>query len=126
MQVVWWWVDAYTDEYLDFMKRGQTTIHADSLNIYGFHSEQFAPYGGIDSFITSIEQLRKSSKSFKWQADQVYNSLAGDNKTLEKSDVKIIGAVVTGTSKQLRVLQGQPYIKASTVGVISDKKNIQN
>jgi hypothetical protein len=126
VQVVWWWVDAYTGEYLDFMRRGQNTIHADSFNIYGFHSEQFAPYGGIDSFITSIEQLHKNSKSFKWGAEQIYNSLAGENKTLEKSDVKIIGAVVTGTSKQLKALQGQPYIKASTFGVISDKKDIQD
>jgi hypothetical protein len=78
--------DAYTGEYLDYMKRGQSTIHADSFNIYGFHSEQFAPYGGMDSFITSIEQLRKSSKSFKWEAEQVYKSLAGENKTLEKND----------------------------------------
>jgi hypothetical protein len=70
VQVVWWWVDAYTGEYLDYMKQGQSTIHADSFNIYGFHSEQFAPYGGIDSFITSIEQLRKNSKSFKWGADK--------------------------------------------------------
>jgi hypothetical protein len=42
---------------------------------------------------------------------QIYNSLAGENKTLEKSDVKIIGAVVTGTSKQKMPFQKRLPIK---------------
>jgi hypothetical protein len=126
VQFVWWWVDTYTNDYLDYLKQTGQSIYADSLIIYGFHAEQFTPYGGIDSFITSVEHLRKSSKSFKWYADEVYKSLAGPNNTLEESDVKIIGAVVTGTAEQLKVLQGLPFIKASTFGVISDKKDIPN
>ncbi|MFJ7733150.1 anti sigma factor C-terminal domain-containing protein [Lysinibacillus sp. NPDC097231] len=60
--------------------------------------------------------------SFFEEANQVYQSLIGENGTLDKSDVKIIGAVVTGTPKQLESLQGQTYIKASTFGVISNRK----
>ncbi|MDQ8739423.1 anti sigma factor C-terminal domain-containing protein [Paenibacillus sp. LHD-38] len=123
VQVVWWWVDAYTDENLAFMKQGQQTVHAESVFVYGFHSEQFEPFGGMDSFISSIELLRKNSKSFKWDAEQAYESLIGDNKTLEKSDIKIIGAIVTGTAEQLNVLQGSPYIKASTFGVITNQQD---
>ena len=127
VQVVWWWVDAYTDERLDFMKQGQNTITADSPFIYGFHSEQSKPKAlqsqndEIDSFIRNIEHLRKS-KNFEWETDQVYESLVGENGTLDQSDVKIIGAVVTGTPEQLEGLQGQAYLKASTFGVISDRK----
>ncbi|WP_438351065.1 anti sigma factor C-terminal domain-containing protein [Paenibacillus sp. FA6] len=126
VQFVWWWVDAYTDDYLVYMKQGKQVIPADSMLIYGFHSEQFEITGGIDTFITNVEQLRESSKSFKWAADEIHKSLVGDNQSIEQSDVKIIGAVVTGTSKQLEVLQGQSFIKASTFGVISDKKSVPN
>lgn len=127
VQVVWWWVDTYTDERLDFMKQTQETITADSVFIYGFHSEQSKPKAQqsqndeIDSFIRNIERLRES-KNFKWETDQLYQSLIGENGTLDQSDVKIIGAVVTGTPEQLELLQGQTYIKASTFGVISDRK----
>jgi hypothetical protein len=102
------------------------TIRADSSSIYGFHSEQFETYGGMDSFITSIKQLRESGKSYKWAADQVYDSLVGENSTLEKSDIKIIGAIVTGKPQQLIALQGKSIIKASTFGVLSDKIDIKN
>lgn len=127
VQVVWWWVDAYSEETLDYMKKDQQTVAANSPFIYGFNSEQSkskaqqSQNDEVDSFIRNIENLRES-KNFKWETDQVYQSLIGENGTLEKSDVKIIGAVTTGTSEQLESLQGQTYIKASTFGVISDRK----
>ena len=132
VQVVWWWVDAYADDQLDFMRQRQDTVKADSnYNIYGFYAEQSKPkaqQAQIDSFdeiessfIRNIEYLRKG-KNFKWEIDQVYNSLIGGNGTLEKDDVKIIGAVVTGTPEQLQSLQEQTEIKASTLGVISNRK----
>lgn len=127
VQVNWWWVDTYTDDSLDFMKQGQVTIAADYPFIYGFHSEQSKPTfeqyqeDEVDTFIQNIEMLRES-KNFEWETDQVYQSLIGENGTLDQSDVKIIGAVVTGTPEQLESLQGQTYIKASTFGVISDRK----
>ena len=127
VQVVWWWVDTYTNERLDFMRQGQDTISADSPLLYGFHSEQSKPKAQqsqnneIDSFIRNIEHLRES-KNFEWETDQVYQALIGNNGTLDESDVKIIGAVVTGTPEQLELLQGKTYIKASTLGVISDQK----
>jgi len=127
VQVDWWWVDTYTDDILDFFKQGQNTISANDPYIYGFQSEQSKPKGRsssnneVDTFIQNIELLRKS-KNFEWETNQVYQSLIGENKTLDKSDVKIIGAVVTGTPEQLEALQGQTYIKASTFGVISNRK----
>jgi len=125
VQPVWWWVDAYTDQYKQYLQETGMTIAANSLIIYGYHGEQFAPFdGGIDSFITSVEQLRQESKSFKWDADQIHEALAGDDDILDKSDVKIIGAVVTGTAGQLEALKWLPFIKASTFGVISDQTDI--
>ncbi|WP_155590757.1 anti sigma factor C-terminal domain-containing protein [Lysinibacillus cavernae] len=127
VQVDWWWVDAYTDDTLDFFKQGQNTIPANSPYIYGFQSEQSKPAprrssnNEVDTFVRNIELLRES-KNFEWETNQVYQSLIGENGTLDKGDVKIIGAVVTGTPKQLELLQGQSYIKASTFGVISNRK----
>lgn len=120
LQPVWLWADAYTPSYKKYLQETHQTVAADSMIIYGFHGEQFAPYGGVDTFITSVEQLREHGKNFTWEADQVHESLAGDNDVLEPGDITIIGVVVTGTAKQLEVLQNQAYIKASTFGVISD------
>jgi len=122
VQSVWWWVDGYTKEYLKYMKQVKIVLSADGMLMYGFHAEQFEVTGGMDTFITSVEQLRGSSNhSFKWAAGEIHKALAGDNNTLEQIDVKIIGSVVTGTAKQLKALQGLPFIKASTFGVLSDK-----
>mgnify|MGYP001346120841 CR=1 FL=1 len=127
IQSVWWWVDAYTKDYLKFMKQVKMVLSADGMLIYGFHAEQFEVTGGMDTFITSVEQLRgSSSHGFKWAAGEIHKALAGDNDTLEQSDVKIIGTVVTGTAKQLKALQGLPFIKASTFGVLSDKISVPN
>lgn len=127
VQVDWWWVDAFTEEGLNFIKQGQGTIAANYPLIFGFQSEQSKPVprqsqsDEVDTFIQNLELLR-GSKNFEWETNQVYQSLIGENGTLERSDVKIIGAVVTGTPKQLELLQGQTYIKASTFGVISNRK----
>ncbi|WP_017754004.1 anti sigma factor C-terminal domain-containing protein [Calidifontibacillus oryziterrae] len=123
VQVVWWWVDAYPYERIDFFQQDQDTISADYPFIYGFHAEQFKEdaYGGIDSFITSLERLQDSN-NFKWEAGEAYNALIGDNGKLEQSDVQIIGAIVTGTPEQLKSLQGLPFIKGSTLGVIAELK----
>lgn len=126
VQVDWWWVDTFTGEGLNFMKQSQGTIGAKSPFIYGFQSEQSKPKArrspsGVDTFISNIEYLR-GRKNFQWETNQVYQSLIGENGTLDRSDVKIIGAVVTGTPEQLESLLGQTYIKASTFGVISNRK----
>ncbi|WNS44637.1 anti sigma factor C-terminal domain-containing protein [Paenibacillus sp. MMS20-IR301] len=124
IQPVWYWTDAYTNSYKDYLKETGQTIAADSQIIYGFHGMQFAPYGGVDAFINSVEQLRAGGKNYKWAAEQIQESLAGDNNILEPADITIIGVVVTGTAKQLETLQNQPYIKASTFGVVSKSPDI--
>ncbi|MBW7475782.1 anti-sigma factor [Paenibacillus oenotherae] len=128
VQIVWWWADTYTDDRLNYMRHGQDTVKANSPFIYGFHSKQSKPrqsqndsFDEVDSFIKNIEHLRES-KNFEWEANQVYQSLVGEDGTLDKGDIKIIGAVVAGTTEQLKSLQNQTYIKASTFGVISDRK----
>lgn len=123
IDVMWWWVDSYTDARLDYMKLGQDTVSANSIFIYGFHDERFEHYsfGGIDYFINSILRL-KDSNNFKWEVDQLYEALVGEDSKLDRNDVKIIGAVVTGTVDQLDILKEQSFIKASTLGVVFDKK----
>ncbi|CAH1201626.1 hypothetical protein PAECIP111893_01677 [Paenibacillus plantiphilus] len=75
----------------------------------------------MNEFLQRVGTIRESN-NFEWEADEVYQSLVGEDGALDKGDVKIIGAVVTGTTEQLKSLQKQTYIKASTFGVISDRK----
>lgn len=127
VQVDWWWVDTFTEDTINFLKQGQNTIAANYPYIYGFQSEQSKPKARrsssdeVDTFIRNIELLRKS-KNFEWETNQVYQALIGEKGTIDKSDVKMIGAVVTGTPEQLESLQGQAYIKGSIFGVISNQK----
>ncbi|WP_341300884.1 anti sigma factor C-terminal domain-containing protein [Lysinibacillus sp. FSL H8-0500] len=127
VQADWWWVDAFTNDIMAFLEKDQSTIRATSPFIYGFQSEQSKPIAQrslnneVDSFVQHIELLRKS-KNFKWETNQVYQALVGKDGKLESDDIKIIGAVVSGTPEQLMLLKDQPYIKASTFGVISNRK----
>ncbi|MEK5233814.1 anti sigma factor C-terminal domain-containing protein [Lysinibacillus sp. FSL K6-0232] len=127
VQADWWWVDAFTKDITAFLEKDQSTIQANSPFIYGFQSEQSKPItrrsasNEVDSFIQHIELLHKS-KNFEWETNQVYQALVGKDGKLESDDIKVIGAVVSGTPEQLMLLKDQPYVKASTFGVIFDRK----
>lgn len=127
----WWWVDTFTEEKVKYLEPMQGTISADSPFMFGFQAEHSKPkfqqsesdsFDEVQSsFIEKVERLRKE-KDVDWELKQAYKAMSGENETLEKDDVKIIGAVVTGTAEQLKALANQPYIKASTFGVITDRK----
>ncbi|MET3504318.1 anti sigma factor C-terminal domain-containing protein [Halalkalibacter oceani] len=129
VQVAWWWVDAYTDERINFMKEVQDTVVASSWFINGFYSDRYQPEGsrGVTNFISHLEQLRQKKRfSFGWEIEQIYEAIAGENDQIEEEEISIIGAVVTGTPEQLSALQDQPYIQASTFGVITEQRQLNN
>lgn len=75
----------------------------------------------VQNFISEI----KMGKDFKtiWQADfqNLYKTLSGEDGKLTEDDLQFLGAVVTGDAKTLSTLKKLPFIKASSIGVITDK-----
>ncbi|MFA5014731.1 MAG: anti sigma factor C-terminal domain-containing protein [Actinomycetota bacterium] len=53
--------------------------------------------------------------------ERIYNNITGDDGKLTEDDIKIFGAVVTGDSESLKALIGLPFIRASSLGVVTDK-----
>ncbi len=75
------------------------------------------PVGQFINFIIEGRTEYKGEDEF----DRIYNNIAGDDGKLTQDDIKIWGAVVTGNSESLKVLIGLPFIKASSLGVVTDK-----
>jgi Sigma factor regulator C-terminal/Sigma factor regulator N-terminal len=54
-------------------------------------------------------------------AQEVNEGLRKGKDEPAKEDIRIIGAVVTGDEKQLKSLQGLPFLKAISLGAVADK-----
>lgn len=74
----------------------------------------------VRQFINFIIEGRTKYKG-EDEFDRIYNNIAEDNGKLIQDDIRIWGAVVTGDSESLKVLIGLPFIKASSLGVVTDK-----
>lgn len=123
----WYWVDGYSEQLLSFFEEEQDTVSAKSPYMYGF--QDYTPPDGkqigenapneIDAFIYSVNQLY-NNHNFKRKIAPLYDAIVGSNQVLDKEDIKIIGVVVTGSVEELKTLQNQSYIRASTFGVITN------
>lgn len=51
----------------------------------------------------------------------IYDIIAGVDGKLTKDDIKVQGVVVTGDVENLKSLRKLPFIKASSIGVVTDK-----
>ena len=58
---------------------------------------------------------------YRNEIDRIYNNFLGEDNELTLDDIKIQGVVVTGDKKNLKNLQNQEFIKASSLGATVDK-----
>ncbi|WP_147535965.1 anti sigma factor C-terminal domain-containing protein [Bacillus marasmi] len=75
----------------------------------------------LQHFIWALKNGRKYDTRYKGEFDRLYNNLLGQDGKLTKADIKVFGVVVTGDAESLKGLEGLPFIKASSIGVITDK-----
>ncbi|NHM33566.1 anti sigma factor C-terminal domain-containing protein [Neobacillus terrae] len=120
---VWFWVDTCSEKELH---KTESLYDGDKIPesadmVYGFGS-------GIDNkkvseqdFLSSIETGLSVKGKYYSEYKRIFDNLRKDKKNPLKSDVKIIGVVVTGTAENLKALKDQKYIKATTLGVVTDK-----
>lgn len=72
-------------------------------------------------FINSLKNGKEYDTRYKGEFERVYNNMAGSDGKLTKEDIKVQGVVVTGDAEQIKSIGGLPFIKASSLGVVTDK-----
>lgn len=72
-------------------------------------------------FIWALKNGVKYDTRFKGEFERVFKNVAGEDNEITKEDFRIFGVVVTGDIESLKNLQGLPFIRAASLGVIVDK-----
>lgn len=131
LTAAWLWInDVSEDETLHMRTyEGEKETPGDPLvrsanTVYGF--SLFEPYGEAKiepakQFIRSI-QAGIPLKS-RWQVEfkRLQTTIAGEDGKLAVEELVVNGMVVTGNAECLLKLQGLPFIKASSLGVVVDR-----
>ncbi|MGV8980722.1 anti sigma factor C-terminal domain-containing protein [Clostridium sp.] len=115
----WYWLDAFSNEFIneqleDAKNKG---AYIDEVNTIGVNvnSQNFK------TGYTELMQLLKNTRVENYKT--IYNDMMENGYKDYKSytDVPVLGAIVYGTKSELKVLIGNPAIKASSFGVITSK-----
>jgi len=75
----------------------------------------------LEPFVWALESGMKYNTRYKGEFERVYNNLLGSDSELTKDDIRVFGAVVTGDAESLKDLQELPFIKSSSIGVVTEK-----
>jgi Sigma factor regulator C-terminal len=92
------------------------TLGAASANGFRISEQNFNAQA--ESFLRNLEELSQT-KNYKSEAKKMINGINNSNKPKPR-DIKISGAVVTGTPKELIKFQQMNFIRASTIGATID------
>lgn len=102
---------------LDNLVRSEYTVYGVSLlNADGNKAED-----PVTSFISTISSGQKYKARWQGEYKRLYETLSGEDGELSGNDLRYYGAVVTGNVETLSQLKGLPFIKASSIGVVTDK-----
>lgn len=129
----WLWVDDVNDEKDSFQFKqindnneviGYTNLVRSEETVYGL--SLIDENGGIKEepvlgFISSIESGQQYNARWQGEFRRLFTILSGEDEQLTEEDIQFFGAVVTGNAETLSRLKDLPFIKASSVGVITDK-----
>lgn len=129
INLTWYWVDVANYEQKENQK-----YHVDKQDVGGEIKEViqypdlcFEDYAyGIKTINEYGERYENPEKYFidaltRGGITHIYDVVAGKDGKLTKDDIKVQGIVVTGDAENLKVLRNLPFIKASSLGVVTDK-----
>lgn len=139
VNLTWYWVDEVSKEEKEKKKaHDKIQSHSDGEK-YTMHypgeirSEERA-YGvkvydengekldnPVEYFISNLESGLNDRSIYKNEFTSVYNVIAGEDGKLTKEDIKVQGIVVTGNRENIKCLKDLSFIKASSLGVVTDK-----
>ncbi len=73
------------------------------------------------TFIWALKNGMKYDTRFKSEFERVFQNIAGKDGEITKEDLRVFGVVVTGDAESLQSLQELPFIRSTSLGVITDK-----
>lgn len=130
INLTWYWVNSEEESHKSTQKR-----YIDEQDIGNGEIKEVEQYPdlcyedqayGIKAINEYGEKIEKPEENFikalkNGDVTSLYNIIAGSDGTLTKEDIKVQGVVVTGDTESLKLLEDLPFIKATSIGVITDK-----
>lgn len=135
VEIAWYWVDDMSKQDKETMQSQNTQYSIRVLsekNAFGIkaYDESGSPISNPEEpFISALSNSQKDGlkgnsarvANYKNEFNRIYNVLAGDDDQLTSSDLHIQGVVVTGEVDSLQSLNSLSFIKASSLGIVTDK-----
>lgn len=134
MTLTWLWVDDVNEKKDNFKfkkidEKNNKVIGSENLvrsekTVYGISlidengDEETEP---VQRFIRAIQSGQQYKTRWQGEFKRLNETLSGKDGRLTEDDIHYYGAVVTGDAKTLSKLKGLPFIKATSIGVITDK-----
>lgn len=123
VNISWYWIDAFTKDYMDRYEQEAKEYDAKAAFISEFDAlgVDITPSMGVKSFDSNYNSFVYNLKTSENQKFiDIFNKLNSKRYT-DPSKVPILGAIAYGTKDQLESLIENPHIKASSFGVITEK-----
>lgn len=130
----WLWVDDVNEENKDDFQGKWEDENGKIIDTYNLVRSEHTVYGfslfdangdkavdPVESFILTIESGQKYKARWQGEYKRLYENLSGDDGKLSGNDLQYYGAVVTGNTETLSKLKDLHFIKASSIGVITDE-----
>ncbi|MCM3670565.1 anti-sigma factor [Mesobacillus maritimus] len=117
LSLKWYWVDTYSDSEIKTTNQLEKTTEL-ATEIYGFAEDPTDPKNSVKNFVSDVKMgLEREDGKYFGEFTRINNNLRGDSAVLSDADVKISGAVVTGTAVDVALLQDVEMVRASVLGV---------
>ena len=140
VKIAWYWVDTYSEKNLDKMKGHYAELIGQGGKPTGEKQYQeprvlraYDVYGmeAITStgetvkepwrwFIGAINMGRIKKNNYQFLFKNIYGVLSNGKEEITKDDIRVIGVVVTGDTASMKLLKND-YVKAATLGIVTDK-----
>lgn len=108
--------EKYIMPYPAKVRSERTAYGIKSYNSHGQFYEQ-----PEEVFFRAIEEGMKEKSRYQSEFKKLYQNLTAGKGNLRKEELKILGVVVTGDKESLKQLAGNSAIRASSLGVVTDK-----
>lgn len=127
----WFWVDTYSTDDIERIDNRSALSNEElyiiestpelATQVYGFDEFSEHPELSVQGFIDDINMgLSNEKGKYFGEYQRIAGNLKGGSKDLTEDNVKVIGAVVTGSVEDLAVLEDQAAIRASVIGATAN------
>ena len=135
----WYWIDDLSEREIEASKSSKTIeMDADGREntiikhpnirsektVYGikaYNANNEKIEDPLQYFIWALENGKEYDTRYRGEFERVFNNVAGQDGKITKEDIRVFGVVVTGDVESMKNLQGLPFIKSSSIGVVTEK-----